>query len=120
MADFFKPRDRATYVRSGKREVLTVSNAVKQLTSATYAIQQAAAANKSHISDILPIGAVIQVLGQPIRFTLDGTDPAAAVGFSTVAKDLIYLNSYQEVKAFKAIREGASDATIEVLYLYGR
>jgi hypothetical protein len=60
------------------------------------------------------------VIAQPINFTLDGTTPTASVGFLAAATDQIHLNGIQEIRAFRAIRNGASDATLEVTYFYGR
>lgn len=115
MAEFFKPRDFHGVTRNGKRERLTVSTAAVKLTKDTFYIKET-----DKLSAILPVRAAIQVNAQPIWFTLDGTNPSATVGFAAVANDIIYLNSYQEIQNFKAAKSGATDATIEVLYFYGR
>ena len=120
MAEFGKPRDVARYVRNGKRERITVSSTAKALTASTYQIKASAAANQYGASDIMPIGAEIQVQTEPINFVKDGTTATALLGFVAAANDIIYLNSLQEIQRFSAIRNGASDATLEVLYFYGR
>lgn len=64
-----------------------------------------------------PGGAVISVIGQPIRFTRDGsTTPTATKGLRAAAGTQIYLHTPEQVAGFKAIREGASDATLAIEY----
>lgn len=107
--------------RNGKRERKTVSTAAVKLTSTAYTVQQAAAANKYNVPDILPKGAIITVETNSIRWTIDGTAPVATTGpgHLAAANDVIYLDSFQKIKEFQAIREGAADAALEVTYLYG-
>lgn len=62
--------------------------------------------------------AVIGVEGQPIRWRDDGSDPTGSVGFLVKADVNIQVNGTKALKAFKAIRQGASDATLNVVY-YG-
>ena len=122
MAEFFRPYDGVKRPRNGKRERLTVGAAAGGLTPGTYIVQAPipASVNKVITSEIKPVYALVQVLAQPLNFTLDGTTPTAAVGYLAAANDLIHLNSLQEIQNFKAIRNGVSDATIEVTYFYGR
>ena len=119
MADFFKPADGVRRTRTGKRERITVNTAVG-LTAATFEVKATAAANQYGANDILPVAAVIQVVAEPINFTVDGTTATTLLGFVAAAGDVIYLNSLQEIRRFSAIKNGATNATIEVLYLYGR
>jgi hypothetical protein len=120
MAEFFKPADGVKRPRNGKRERKTISTSAVGLTSATYTIQQDSAANLYARNDIQPVYALLQVLTNSINFTLDGTTPTASVGYLAAANDLIHLNSFQEIKAFQAIRNGGADGAIEVTYFYGR
>lgn len=60
--------------------------------------------------------ASVQVFTAPIRFTLDGTTPTATVGHRADVYDQIELEGYHEVAGFRAIREGATSATVEVTY----
>lgn len=120
MAEFFKPRDVVHRFRSGKRETLTVSNSVKTLTASAYTYAASGAASGPQLGPKSATGAVIQVQAQPIRFTLDGTNPVATTtGFLAAAGDQIYLNSQQELQSFKAIRDGGTDASCEVHYQFG-
>ena len=123
MAEFFKPRDGVKRPVSGKRERLTVGAAAVGLTAASYTIAAtggASAGNDFGINRREASYALVQVLAQALNFTLDGTTPTAAIGYLAAANDLIHLNSAQEIRAFKAIRNGASDSTVEVTYFFER
>lgn len=61
-------------------------------------------------------GVIIVVTAQPINFRIDGTDPTSTVGIPAAAGDIIKLFGEQTLKQFKAIRSGASDATLRVTY----
>ena len=104
--------------RSGKRERKTVSSAAVQLTATAYTISATAAANQYANSDKLPSAAVLQVFTDIIIWTIDGTTPAAVTGFESGPGDFIYLDSFQKVKEFRAIRK-TTDAAVEAVYLYG-
>ena len=60
--------------------------------------------------------AVVVVEGQPLRYRDDKTDPTASVGMLVAAGTRFELDSRQSMLAFKAIRQGASDATLCVSY----
>lgn len=129
MSDFFQPRDVVHRPRNGKREHLTVSTAVKQLTPSAYTVnaKDMPSANSFATQIGLPAkmasAAVIQVLNQPLNFTTEGTDPTTGttgnVGFQALAGDKIYLNTTQEIVNFKAVKQGATDSEIEVQYFFG-
>jgi hypothetical protein len=106
---------RTLNAKNGKRERLTVSNTVKQLTSSAYTV---AGSSDGKRAPRLASGAIIQVFTDSIYFTMDGTDPSSTVGFEVAPLDVITLETPQQLKDFKAIRKTA-DATIEVLYLFG-
>jgi len=58
--------------------------------------------------------AMVQVLGQPIRYTFDTTAPVAATtGFLGSAGDLIVIYGRPNVLAFRMIRDTGSSATVQ-------
>lgn len=103
------------------RERLTVTNAVKQLTSSVYN-PVATGDTSNRIPYAQPARrAEVFVRAEPINFTKNGTDPDAVttvggVGAPAAADDVILLNSFEEIVKFKAIRSGGTDALIEVIY----
>lgn len=124
MAEFFKPYTGVKRPVSGKRERLLVSG-VTTFTVATYTIlatgRAAAESGGGGFQDARrPVYALVQVVDQPINFTLDGTAPTTTLGYLAVATDHIHLNSFQEIQNFKAIKNGVTDANLEVTYFYGR
>jgi len=64
------------------------------------------------------IRAVIGVEAQPIRWRDDGTNPTSSVGMLQKADTFIEIYDPQALNAFKAIRQDASDATLNISY-YG-
>lgn len=59
--------------------------------------------------------ATLHVEAQPLRYRLDGTNPDANTG--VLVKADVSFDLYTEaLKAFKAIRQGGSDATLTVHY----
>lgn len=86
-------------------EQLTVTNAVKTLTAATYV----SGAKKAQI-------AFITVESADIRYTYDGTTPSGSVGHLAVAGTAITLFGSHDIENFKAYRDASSDATISVTY----
>ena len=61
--------------------------------------------------------AFITVETAQIRFTLDGTAPTTTVGHLLNAGDVLELDSNADIVSFRAIRTGATSATIHVTYL---
>lgn len=51
-----------------------------------------------------------------IRFRVDGEDPTADEGHELEKGDYLILRSEADFKAFRAIREGDTDATIRISY----
>lgn len=80
-------------------QVMTVSNTVVGLT----------------IPD-LALSATIQVQSNPIRWSLGTTVPDATHGFHNDALALIQLQGMPSLKSFRAIREGAADATLYIVF----
>jgi hypothetical protein len=64
------------------------------------------------------IRAVIGVEAQPIRWRDDGTNPTSSVGTLQKADTFIEIYDPKALNAFKAIRQDASDATLNISY-YG-
>lgn len=60
--------------------------------------------------------AEIQVQDQPIRERRDGGTPSATVGVRRTAGEIFHLTSANDIRHYRAIREGAADATLRVRY----
>src|SRR5438128_1247430 len=101
------------------RETLTVSTAVKTLTASVY--------NDTSNTDRQPNqqgsnrrparAAVIVCETNAIRVTKDGTTPVAATtGTKLNPGDTYALETYEEIVKFQAVRDGASDGTVQVDY----
>ena len=60
--------------------------------------------------------AEIYVRTAAIVFTRDGTAPTATLGIQANAGDIIMLNSREELENFRAIRQGGTNATLDVEY----
>jgi hypothetical protein len=92
-------------------ETLTVSTAVKTLTAATYE-----PTGDLH-QQVKPRAILVTVHAQPLRYTFDGTNPVAATtGHYAAAGAEIFIGGYQNIKNFKAIRDGGTDSSIGVTY----
>lgn len=61
--------------------------------------------------------AEIYVRTASVVFARSGTDPTATQGFQADPGDIILLNSRSELDRFEVIRQGATDATLDVEYL---
>jgi len=106
--------------KDGKRERLTVADTAVGITASVYTVAQAAVgATKYDLGAKEASAAVLQVIDQPINWTVDGTTPTADIGFNSIAGDFIYLDSAQKVKEFRAIRSTGSSAEVEVVALFG-
>jgi hypothetical protein len=95
-----------TPMRAYAFESITVSTVAIGGTSATYAPEPSTA----------PTMAIVSVESNPIRFRIDGTNPTSSVGHAAVDTNYIQLCGTKDVTSFRAIRSGASDATIRVTY----
>ena len=60
--------------------------------------------------------AEIYVRGASVVFTRNGTDPTATAGFQADIGDIIVLNSREDLETVEFIRQGATDATMDVEY----
>jgi hypothetical protein len=60
------------------------------------------------------LSVTIQVQGQPIRYTVDGTTPTAAIGFRADAGSIITLGMREVLTGAQFIREGGTDATLAI------
>lgn len=86
-------------------EELTVTNAVKVLTAATY-----------KVGDRYAQAAFITVEDADVRYTYDGTTPSATVGHLLTQGSSITLAGYHDISTFKAYRSAAVDGTLHVTY----
>ena len=97
----------------GKRERLSVGAAAVPITASVYTIEDTDKRQfVRHAS-----AAILQVVTANIYWSIDGTDPSATVGFDAAPGEMIYLDSPQKIRAFKAIQKAAA-ATVEVLPLF--
>jgi len=60
--------------------------------------------------------AIVTVEAQPLRYRDDGTDPSSTVGVLCQANLRFELESRYSMLAFKAIRQGGTDAVLSVSY----
>lgn len=98
----------------GKRERTTVGATVIQLDPDKYRV----ISDVENIPGRLASGAALQIFTDSIYYTLDGTDPSSTVGMELAAGDIIYLDSFQKISNFKAVRK-TTDASVEALYFFG-
>lgn len=98
------------------RETLTVTNAVKQLTQTLYD-NTAGITSARNLQRKAGSVTIENTSANALRYTEDGTTPVAATTGGLLAQgDVLELESYAAIVLFKAIREGASDAVLEVTY----
>lgn len=93
------------------RETITVSTAVKQLTSTTYQPSSGDAAREAF---------VFIRSGGPINWTFDGTAPTSTSGSGPwLSEDSFIITGLSNIAAFKAILDtsASGDATLEIEYL---
>lgn len=91
-------------------EDVTVSTVAVGFTAATYAPTGYPAAAV----------AVVTVDTAAIRYRADGSNPTAAVGHPAAASQELVVCGVKAIAAFRAIRSGASDATLRVTYYRSR
>ena len=95
-------------------EKITVSTAVKQFTASN--IERTSSAAERELGHARLI--LVTVEAQPIRYTFDGTTPTVGdVGH--VAADTVPLSfaNLQAMRNFRAVRDGGTDAVLQVTYL---
>ncbi len=59
----------------------------------------------------------ITVESAPLRYRMDGTAPTSTVGHNMVPSQSLTLEGISQLNNFKAIRTGATSATLQVTYL---
>lgn len=84
-------------VNVGGFQMLTVTNAAQFLPRSSSAIS-----------------ALLQVQGEPIRWTIDGTTPTATVGFRVDPDTTLRVTGPQDLLAFQMIREAGVDAVVAI------
>lgn len=110
MATYSQPTEPARTAFA--RERITVGASAVPLTAATYLDSAAAEKVRSEAK-----AARIVVIGNPIRFTEEGTAPVATTtGSPGAVGDIIELNTPENIYNFQAIRDTGSDGAIEVVY----
>ena len=98
------------YARAYGTESITVSSTSIGFTDATINPERR----------IKPIKAIFVVEAAQIRFTVDGSTPTSSVGFLAEIGDIVTINGEHDVEKFRAIRTGATDATIQPIYFTDR
>lgn len=106
------------------RERLTVTTAVKALTASKYDQSLVTLApNQRGMYKRRAQSALVTLENSSgdIHYTKDGTDPTTAVtvsgvGFTASARDVIPLDSLEEIINFKMIALASPDAIVEVVY----
>ena len=89
-------------------EHLTVANTVKVLTAAEY----------HPLTELKARRALITIETASFRFKTDGNNPSAAEGHLVTAGGVVELDSSDEIKKFRAIRDTATSADISVTYFF--
>lgn len=87
-------------------ESLTVSTTELPLTAATWKPTDGPHA----------VAAYIVTEDQPVKWTVDGTTPTAAIGHEAPAGTEIVLLGARELANFQVIRSGGTDAVIYITY----
>lgn len=62
------------------------------------------------------MSATVQVQGNPVRYTFEGTTPTAAIGLRADANNVLVLTLPETLYGAQFIREGGADATLAVTY----
>ena len=93
------------------REEITVSTVAIGLTAAEHQDTDTSGVRR-------PATAVLMTVhDQPIRMTLEGTTPTNTLGHSIQADATLLIGGLENIKNLQMIREGGSDAEVEVTYL---
>lgn len=90
-----------------------VASSTVSLTVSTVAVGLTVPASKRIVV------AKLTVFAQPIRYTRDATTPTATLGHYATDKDRLLLVGQDEIRGFKAIREGGADAAVVYSFYEG-
>ena len=118
MASVFINGARPAYAR----EAIGTLTSAKGFTAATYDVGSGVGTTYNRHDQVKhPEEATFQVKTAAINWTVDGTTPTTTattdVGFVSNVGDIITINGYQQIVAFRCINSVASSgATIEVVY----
>ena len=88
-------------------EVLTVAASVVQLSTTLMALKPKA----------IHVYVDSSIATKAIRYTYDGSTPAAGTGIARFDNDEFVLEEYENLSKFKAIREAAGTHTLFITYL---
>ncbi len=94
-------------MRAFASETLTVTNTPVGYTAGVIPVEPGG-------PDVLKATFVVE--GGPVRITLDETTPTASNGHLFQPGDIVTIEGDHDVKAFKAIRTTAANATLYVTY----
>lgn len=96
-------------------ETLTVSNSVKTLTASKYAAKSSGGLYQQASEAAISVDGTAGT--NDLRWTLEGTNPVATTtGHKLKAGETLTVSGYDNIKALKMIRDGSSDAVIQVTY----
>lgn len=98
--------------RSGKRQRLAVGASAVQFAAANYTI-----GGGERNPQKLASAATLQVFGDDIYWTIDGSTPSSTVGFLALDGEFIYLQTYQQLREFRAIQVTGA-ASVEGLFSF--
>ena len=107
------------------REQVTVSTASVGGTAATYNGSSAGAASQIEMPAVGAPGttgrfrasaAVIEVISNDIYYTIDGSTPSSTNGNRLNAGSILQLAGYQKVSQLRMLRNGSSDAVVDISY----
>src|SRR6478609_1568781 len=101
--------DKETITVSSSAVTLSATKLANVQTGATSGREYAFASTMTRKAS----GVIIEVLSQPIYYTLDGSTPTSTNGHTLVAGDTLPIVGYQKCKSLKMIRQSA-DATVFV------
>lgn len=96
----------AHYLNAFSYESLSITDTAKSLSESKYKDSEGQYAKR----------AVITVEDAQIRYCYEGTTPTSAIGHSALPRDVIILGSAHNIRQFKAIRKGNTNANIKVTY----
>ena len=61
---------------------------------------------------------VVEVITNTVWYTTDGSTPTSSNGNKLTAGDVVTLAGFQKLADFQMVRDGGSDATVDISYYY--
>lgn len=87
----------------------------KTVSSSAVSLTTALVDNQANYPDFKAAGAIVEVRGDSIYYTTDGSTPSSTNGILAYVGAIIPIAGYQKIKNLKAIRV-TGDATLNVQY----